>query len=281
MSGMLPSSRMALEWKRLEDLSEADISSLVSNSVPERRTVEYKRQLPTSADADRKEFLADLSSFANAGGGHIIFGIDEEDGIPTKVVPLVLPDVDSELLKLEGMIRDGITPRMVAQLRAVPVSPSGHVLVIVVPRSWASPHMVTFKGHGKFYARNSAGKYAIDVTELRRAFTLAAQVGDEMRLYRRERLAALMTGDFLMPMAEGAKIVLHVCPFSAFGWDTLIDVRDASRYRALLHPLFSSGTMLRYNIDGLLTYAPFAEHERTTSYMQLIATARSSVSNRV
>lgn len=35
------------------------------------------------SDADRKEFLKDMSAFANARGGHPIIGIDEAAGVPT------------------------------------------------------------------------------------------------------------------------------------------------------------------------------------------------------
>ena len=47
----------------------------------------------------------------------------------------------------------------------------GNQIVLVrIPRSWVSPHMVTHKGTSRFFARNSAGKYQLDVSELRTAF---------------------------------------------------------------------------------------------------------------
>ena len=42
----------------------------------------YKQKFPTNSDVDRKEFLADISSFANASGGDLVFGITEENGSP-------------------------------------------------------------------------------------------------------------------------------------------------------------------------------------------------------
>jgi len=54
-----------------------DLEQLQSNAVLESKTIEYKKLLPTNSDADRKEFLADISSFANASGGDVIFGISE------------------------------------------------------------------------------------------------------------------------------------------------------------------------------------------------------------
>ena len=55
--------------KPLEAIEENDLQALVDNQVAERKTIEYKESLPGNADGDKKEFLADVSSFANASGG--------------------------------------------------------------------------------------------------------------------------------------------------------------------------------------------------------------------
>ena len=59
-------------------ITKADIEALVANAVAEGRALEYKQQLPGNGDEDKKEFLADVSSFANAGGGDIVFGVVEK-----------------------------------------------------------------------------------------------------------------------------------------------------------------------------------------------------------
>jgi predicted HTH transcriptional regulator len=65
---------MQLTNKPLETLVESDLQSLVDDEVREVKTVEYKRSLPGNSDSEKKEFLADVSSFANAAGGHLICG---------------------------------------------------------------------------------------------------------------------------------------------------------------------------------------------------------------
>lgn len=57
-------------------------------------------------------------------------------------------------------------------MRAVPLKGKRFVIVIRIPKSWASPHMIT-KGSSKFYSRNSAGKYPLDVFEIRTAFNVS------------------------------------------------------------------------------------------------------------
>jgi len=69
------------------------------------------------------------------------------------------------------MIRDGIAPRIIGlQTKAIDGFSDGCVIVIRIPKSWNYPHMVTYKNHSRFYSRNSAGKYPLDVTEIRSAF---------------------------------------------------------------------------------------------------------------
>jgi hypothetical protein len=84
----------------------------VDGQVAERKTVEYKAALPTNADDSKKEFLADVSSFANASGGNLIFGIEAKDGVPTKVSGLDVPSADAAVLRLDNMVREGIRERI-------------------------------------------------------------------------------------------------------------------------------------------------------------------------
>jgi len=71
--------------KPIEAITTADIQSLIDNQVAENRSMEYKEALPGNSDDEKKEFLADLSSFANAGGGDIIYGLVESEGLPVRV----------------------------------------------------------------------------------------------------------------------------------------------------------------------------------------------------
>jgi predicted HTH transcriptional regulator len=58
---------------------EEDLNALVTNGISEGRTIDYKEQLDISQDAEKKELLADIMSFANASGGDLVFGITPVD----------------------------------------------------------------------------------------------------------------------------------------------------------------------------------------------------------
>ena len=71
--------------KNINDILGDDLTALITNGVAEGRTIDYNRDLPGNADADKKEFLADVSSLANTVGGDLVFGMDEEQGIPMDI----------------------------------------------------------------------------------------------------------------------------------------------------------------------------------------------------
>jgi predicted HTH transcriptional regulator len=103
---------MALSHISFDDLSERDLLDQIQAGVPEGVPFEYKRDMYGRTDAGVREFLKDVSSFANTAGGHLIIGMDETAGIPTAITPLIGIDSDQELQRLENMARDGLEPRI-------------------------------------------------------------------------------------------------------------------------------------------------------------------------
>jgi predicted HTH transcriptional regulator len=186
---------MSLTYRPLESVDEAELQALVENKVSEHKTLEYKRSLPGNSDKDKKEFLADVSSLANAVGGHLIYGIKEEEGVPTEVCGVPTDNVDAEILRLESIIRHGIDPRIPGLLtHAVRLETGRHVIIIRSPRSWAQPHMVIYGGSSRFYSRDSRGKYGLDVRQIGAAFALSATTADRIRNFRLERLGMIVSG---------------------------------------------------------------------------------------
>lgn len=100
---------MSLDGKPLEAVNENDLQALIDNQVREGKTIDYKESLPGNTDSDKKEFLADVSSFANAAGGHLLLGIKEEAGLPVEISGLQGINADAEILRLENTIRSGLT----------------------------------------------------------------------------------------------------------------------------------------------------------------------------
>lgn len=90
--------------------TEADLQQLWDKEVAEGVLVDYKRDLYGGSDLEKKEFLKDVSSFANTAGGHLIIGTSEAGGIPNGI-PGVQADLDAEKRRYESLLRDRMEPR--------------------------------------------------------------------------------------------------------------------------------------------------------------------------
>jgi hypothetical protein len=244
------------------------LRSLLDSLVPENRTLDYKERLPGTADGEKKEFLADICSFANAEGGLLIYGVSEvrdEQGRPTGV-PASVPgipglNVDSTTLRLEQLLTSGISPR----IRGVRIR--GHanfeegraIIAIEVPRSWNGPHMVTFQSSSRFWGRNSAGKYQFDIDEIRDGFLRSEFLADRLRSVRDETP---------VPLRGSGRILLQVLPFQAFTSGFTLDLRPLDGLPQVLKP-FTAGSWGGYfNFDGYYASGVDSTGEPTTSYVQ-------------
>ncbi len=184
--------------KKIEEIKESDLQVLINNKVFEGKTIEYKKELPINSDSDKKEFLADITSFANSSGGDLIFGIsqDNQTGEPKAIEGIEVENADKEKTRLDNIIRDGVEPRLLSTtIQPISLSNSKFVILIRIPKSWIGPHRVIYGGHSKFYARNSSGKYEMDVDELRVAFNLSETLAEKIRNFRIDRIAKIMADE--------------------------------------------------------------------------------------
>ena len=255
--------------KSFNAIDKSDIEALISNEVRESRTIDYKKELPGKTDDDKKELLADISSFANAGGGDLVFGIEEEEGIPKKAEG-VGGDLDAEKLRIESLIRDGLQPRITGiGIKIVEGFSKGSVLIVRIPKSWNAPHMVVFKKSSRFFTRSNAGKYPMDVTEIRSAFLLSVELPEKIRRFRDERIGRIIANETPIKLCPGAQAILHMLPLASFSTDFKLDIGNLNRYVIEIQPIGFGGWDNRFNIDGFVTFAAPYDNDGTKSYCQL------------
>ena len=253
--------------KPLSELVEADLLALIQSGVAESRHLEYKRQLPDASDQGKAKFLKAVTALANTSGGDLIYGIAAEEGIAKSLEPLEVTSRDQVLLRLENLCSNGVDPRLVGvHFQWVSLAEGGFVLVVRVPKSWNSPHRVGVTNH--FYARNAAGTFPMDVTELRRAFNLSGELAQRMREFRAERLLALSTNQGPVSLQSGAIGVLHVLPLQALSGAFQIDLDERQSAVQQIGPLGRSGYDSRLNLDGRLAFRRDNEG-RSFGYAQL------------
>ena len=262
-----------LHLRDVNALTEVDVQRFVDDAVPEGRDLDYKEHLPKDTEDDRREFRFDVSSFANAGGGLIVFGIKEKKGpdgptgIPEKLVPLST-NPDKETLRLEQILRAHVDPRIPGvQVRFIQIN-SGHICVVRIPKSWLGLHLVKHNDSYRFYSRTSKGKYILDVTEIRTGFVAAQEGYERLRRFRHDRLAKIIANEGPVPLEDGPKVVLHVLPISTVDPTIEFDLSPVQEGLAFPPQLGGNvGWSNQHNYDGFIKSVRLAQ-EQTSNYLQ-------------
>jgi Schlafen, AlbA_2 len=253
-----------------DKIREEDLYALISTGVPESPSIDYKRDTYGNAEGDKREFLADISAFANTMGGDIVIGMDESNGLPTAITP-INGDVDAEVRRLGSIALTGIEPRLTnLRIGRFPVT-GGHVLIVRVPRSFTPPHRVIAQNSNRFYARAGTNKYEPNVEQLRHLFTDAPRMLERIRSFQADRLVKIAGGDTPILMNQTGKVVVHVIPLPSFVDGRMADiVSELSKGHFAPVPLDLIGFTYTHavNLDGYLNYAqvPTGRHK---SYAQL------------
>jgi|GEM_PF-699044 len=248
---------MPLSRYKIDEIDETHLRSLIENEIPEGKSIEYKMQLPGSTDEDKKEFLADLSSFANTIGGDIIYGIKEEDGKPASLEGLNSFDLDKTKLWAEDLIRIGLKPRLYSiQFTEIKTS-SGGVLLIRIPRSWNCPHVLDFKNRWRFYGRNSAGKFPLEIDDVRSMFIEKESFQQKLESFRYDRINNILKGKTPIDLVKNNPVLLINCvPIDVFRGSALYDLKKLNDQKEIMDPICDwHGAGQRFSFDGLVRYA--------------------------
>lgn len=239
----------------LLSITQAQIEQIVADQMREGPHVDFKRDLPTAwNEAAKHEFLADVTAFANSGGGDLIFGI-EEDGQAqaSRVIPQAIANVDQEIRRLQDFMLNLAEPRLPGvRIHAVQVSVAGtdgYVLVVRIPQSWAGPHRVRTNHH--FFIRDGLRKRQLDVPEIRSLFLRTENQAQKVNDFRTERLGKILTGNAPQQLVDGPVLVAHLVPTqAALGLVQIDPVPYTSHQR--LPVIGTSGNLARLNLDGAL-----------------------------
>lgn len=258
---------MIFTVNEIRNLDLDKIKLLIDNQVAESKHIEYKSKLPSESYDDKKEFLADVSSFANSDGGVIFYGVKEENGAPTELTGLLIDDVDKEILRQENLLRTSIEPRLNGIfIQPVKISDVNYIIALYIPRSFNPPHVVNFQKHWRFYSRSSAGKYPLDVFEVKSLATASEAVIEKIRNFRLDRVSRIINEETPVPMEEKPKFILHIIPISSFLQSNILDFGELF-HREVAEKSFMNKYQKRYNFEGYLFHDYF--NLPATSYIQI------------
>jgi len=267
--------------KNINDITEEDLNMLKENGVMECKTLDYKEGEPLSenpCDEEKKEFYKDISSFANAEGGDIIYGISSDKGLPTDIEGFPCSNFDDLKLKLSSMIRTGIEPVItpLPEFWRIKLQNEKIVLIIRIQQSINAPHRVSFKGHNKFYIRVNNNKDEMSMEDIRNSFNLSLNITKRITNFRMDRLHKLIVGATPVSLSKKdgiykSKLMIHLIPLKSFSSAQFIDINGDKNYKILKNKLIPIEVKYgeeRFNLDGFLKFASTNEHNETFSYTQ-------------
>ena len=252
----------------LSEVTREHFDRMIRDGIPESRELDYKRARPLGNEAGKKEFLKDITAFANTIGGHVVIGLAEEGGVPKRIVEITDTTVDDEKLRLKNLIRDGVQPGLLGvEMHEVALNGGGFGLVIRVPRSWNPPHRVSLGGWNKFFLRHSSGADEMDVEQLRGVFLGGAEIERHLLRFRDDRLALIASDDASIRVASRPRLIVHVVPLGGtIGRNDVMRRLDAPR------PMRAQTGLVRLNIDG--TAAVVTQGTSASEYIQLFRDGR-------
>lgn len=152
--------------KDFAKLDVYDLNSLITAGVLEGNNLEFKREIWKKDDDGVREMMKDISSLANAYGGYLIIGIEEdESGIASKLIEV--PNVESERDRILASCMANLQPRIMGlDIRSIEFEVGKSVLVIKIPRD-IHIHQITFKGLYQFWKRHDRQKSKMTYDEIK------------------------------------------------------------------------------------------------------------------
>ena len=95
----------------LKIFTKEDLQRLVDEEIQESLTLDYKASPSLGkSDKQRDELCKDVTAFANSAGGQIVYGVEEDKHVPTRLDDGADPAITKEWV--EQVIDSRVQPRI-------------------------------------------------------------------------------------------------------------------------------------------------------------------------
>lgn len=214
-----------LHLRRLENITEADLISLKESEVREGQLIDYKRAINLGTKEAKIELLKDISSFANASGGDLAYGMEETNGLPTALCGLLIPDFEALEKQILQLVRSHLKPSVAGlRIRVLSLISGTAALIVRIPKTWNGPHMVIMGGENRCWTRDHSGKRAMDIDDLKQVIAYSQGAAHQMKQFRMERIGNLIAGESPIPISSKQCAILHMLPLVSFTGNYQIDI---------------------------------------------------------
>ena len=236
-----------INGKELFDCTEDDFCEIIDNlDYRENEYLDYKKTLDIlSIPKDRinessnakAEFRSDVCSFANANGGYILFGIEEDSkSVPKAIKGIAIKNDDTDHFELDiknwlQTIRPRIPNYKISFLK---LKNGNYIVVLYIYHDFLAPyiHLEDNKNY-RIYKRVGNSKVIVGYSELKNMFTTSLSLEKEVERFRRERIDNYIAQEDNDNQQYSQFLMLHIIP------DTFLD----SNYNNPLYVLYRSGKL--------------------------------------
>ncbi|MFY1651120.1 helix-turn-helix domain-containing protein [Solwaraspora sp. WMMB762] len=156
---------------RLEEVTHAQVASLVGSLVTESYDLDFKGELYGRSDKDKRDLGGDVAAMANTAGGAILLGVVEDDQARASSAPGVALS-DAEVGRIRQIVASQVSPLPIFDVLQVedPGQPGYGFIVIAVPRSPSAPHAVLVNDALRFPKRNGTTTTYLSEPEVAQAY---------------------------------------------------------------------------------------------------------------
>lgn len=126
-------------------LTDEMIDAAVEQGIPESQELDWKTDLPPQREFKNSDHLKDIAAFANAAGGMLVFGVDEDE--KAAVSRMDAGDFDENYERtIQQVCMTTITPPVFGVRTYRVGSGPNRAVALIVPPSVLGPHLI-YKGN--------------------------------------------------------------------------------------------------------------------------------------
>ena len=215
-----------INGKDLLDCNEDDFCEIIDNlDYRENEYLDYKKTLDIlSIPKDRinelsnskAEFRSDVCSFANANGGYIIYGVEEDaKSVPKAIKGMSINNDDTD--QFERDIKNWlhtISPRIPNyKISFVKLQNGNYVVILYIYHDYFAPY-IHLEGDNNYriYKRVGNSKVIVGYSELKNMFTNSLSLEKEVERFRRERIDYYRMQEDTEDYKYSKFMMLHIIP---------------------------------------------------------------------
>lgn len=262
-----------INGKDIINCTEEEFCEIIDNiDYRENEYLDYKEMLDVisipkenkNAVATAKaEFRSDVCSFANANGGYILYGIEEDSkSVPKAINGITIKNNDTDKFELD--IKNWlqtIRPRIPNyKIKFLKLKNGNFVVILYIHHDFFAPyiHLEDNKNY-RIYKRIGNSKVIVGYSELKNMFNNSLSLEKEVERFRSERIDSYRMQEDTSDYKYSKFMMLHIIP------ETFMDLNYSKQmYRINRSNNRFSNLFLNFNcIDNIF---PMIEGIRFTSY---------------